>query len=160
MWKKWFGATTAFGVELSASMTVVWDVWWLITKPAVKGKTASYLAMAAVSRAGRPRAQEALRTSKPTVVKVDTGWHQGSFVDFSVQCMGTMGWKNWDHLFAAWKYRKMNHNPSGFFFFNRIFNYFTQLLRNFMFYHGIIIYIPFCEKNESSISYMTESMEY
>lgn len=140
--KSGFGPQQPLGWSCVHCMIVVWDVWWLITEPTVKGWMASYLATTACQPNWTTSDKGDLRA-----INLRWWWWTVASTKIRLQiflawCMGSMGWKDWDHLFTEWRCGKINHNLSCF-LKHWILKYFTQLLRNFMFCNSIIIYIPF-----------------
>lgn len=73
MWKKWFWATAAFGVELYALHDC--GLGCLVGHPLtlVKGWTASHLATTACQPGRTALAEETIRASKPKSMVVDSG---------------------------------------------------------------------------------------
>ena len=129
-------------------MTAVWGVCWLITKPTVRVQTASYLATAA----RQPGWAAPYRGGcwKPKAHGGGSGhWLTPRFIS---EVFGLVrGDEGVEELRSSFCCMEIWKNEPQLVFLkkkNRFFKYFTQLLRNVMFSHGIIIYIPFL-KNES-----------
>lgn len=145
VWKKWFWATTAFGVGLCALHGCGLDVWWFITRPAAEGWTASYLAAAH----GAPARPDCLWQRSPAGPESPRRgglrcWHQDACAD---RRLSTGAWNQCDGrteviCSQSGDRGERNHSVSRL-FSSRILKYFTRLLRHFIFCHSVIIYIPF-----------------